>query len=327
MMGTGYLKLAELYMRVATEAVIAAAYHLRGLRFEPPRTGKTIGRAGHGGAPAHSVDVDMDEALRGVIYEFNKEIVFMGEESAAGANLRPQRIFAYCDPVDGTTNLRALDLGWAIVVFFERVRSDGERFAHLGGAIYTSSGTIVSWARGGVAGVTRIHHPAAPVYDFSVGIAVPNAEDVGTRAAGPRTLILKRGADDAPSKLLRGGSSKLIAAVAASGERRRLLDELYDFTGTGFNVWTIGGNPMIAPLLVGDLGAVIEVERVDLHDAVYLMPLVIAGGHVFDHDGREINVFSAFENAPRTTVEPFVAVVSPAVADDIRRLRRLRPAA
>jgi fructose-1,6-bisphosphatase/inositol monophosphatase family enzyme len=321
--------LSEIYMRMAIEQVRAAGVHLRGLRAERQPETLTFSREGHLGTAAHPYDVEMDEALRSLVYAQDPTAVFTGEESDAGANLRARKIFVRCDAIDGTTNMLAIDTGYAIVVFYERVRSDGRGISHLAGAIYQGNGVIVAWCRHGATGTVHVLYPAAPTYDFEPQTTVIPGRKATTEAGlKPRRVTLRRGRDGAPSRRLRAGDSKKIAAVAASEERSGLVRLLYDFSDPDVTFYNFAGNPLAEPLLLGDLGAIIEVKSPQLHDCAYLMPLRIAGGQVLDHDGRPIDVFETFERiGTDRRMEPFVATASLEVAADILEMRRFSAAA
>jgi hypothetical protein len=125
-----------------------------------------------------------------------------------------------------------------------------------------------------------------------------------------------------------------IAAVAGTPNRLEEVNLSYDifskaktrFASQRRWLSTIAGNPCIAPLLVGDLGAIIEPRDVKMYDAIYLIPLVLAGGHVYSLSSRnEIDPFEIFSmDLPLTrTMGPFVASVDPEPLKQLRELNIL----
>ncbi len=314
-----------IYGEIARDLVTAggsfvAAKHRAGIL--QPEGVSTVGRSGHPGAPAHSLDVDADQFMREALRQVAPEAIYLSEESASGVNLVPGKLLFHCDPIDGTTLLRSLGFGWAVVGYFEKVRSDGKSVAHLGGAIYIAGGPVISWARTSREGYVRLDFPPVPAYDVGSTIDVPEAADVLSFAGEQQTIWLERGDDDEAPIHLRSGDARYVAPVAASPARRAGLLDRYDVART--NLWTLGGNPAIGALLVLELGATIEVESVELHDGVFLVPLKIAGGHIEALDGYLLDVVSIFESIdPERRLPPFIAAADPDVARHIRALRRI----
>jgi hypothetical protein len=112
---------------------------------------------------------------------------------------------------------------------------------------------------------------------------------------------------DADDRPLAPGDPKRVAVVAATAERRRALNASWHLR----DLWvsTLAGNPLVAPLLLGELGAIIEVRPVKLYDALYLIPLMLAGGAVVNDSLEVIDVRRAFSevNSVRRSIGPFVA--------------------
>jgi hypothetical protein len=270
------------------------------------------------------LDIEMDRAMRAYAQALLPGSVYKSEESDSGINLVAQTDIVRVDPIDGTTNLVTLHMSYAVVILIERVRSDGS-IAHVAGAIYSSTGEVVSWGAVKPHGVVRIDFPSFPSYADDTELMLPEADKLLAASKTPRSIILKRQGDGSPSRMLRPGIPTRVAAVAASPKRRAELEKMYDLGAGDLWLSTIGGNPLAAALLVGDLGAIIETERILLHDCAYLVPLRLLGGKVTSHDGFPIDVFEAFESSrePRM-MEPFVAAVNSEVAESVRRWRRPR---
>jgi hypothetical protein len=77
---------------------------------------------------------------------------------------------------------------------------------------------------------------------------------------------------------------------------------------TDFWLVNTAGNPIVAPLLCGELGAVYEPKALQLHDAAYLVPLAMAGGRVTTPTGAALDVFGHFsELGSERTIGPFIA--------------------
>jgi hypothetical protein len=89
-------------------------------------------------------------------------------------------------------------------------------------------------------------------------------------------------------------------------------------------ITTLGGNPLITPLLLGHLGAIIEPHEVKVHDAAYLIPLVLSGGIVVDFDGNPLRVLEAGFNGwsrQNRMIGPFIASVSQRAVDELLSIK------
>ncbi len=284
------------------------------------------------GYPPGKIDAVMDRFIAGRVNAKVPSATYMSEESTV--NLAPEMgdIIAWCDPLDGTTNALTVLSDYAIVLFFEEYRSVGPEhrsgFDHLGGAIASSDGTVVSWQQYQNSGEVWVDWAS----DFwPAATDTPAAESLLDIDPKPVPFSVQVGID-VPIRP-RQGKSNRIASVAAPATHRNELDEIYDLTlvesggngdtkRTSEDRWlsTLGGNPCIAPLLLGQLGAIIEPTMVDKHDAIYLVPLTLAGGKVIDLQSRKgirpLDVFTMME--PGGTIEPFIAFINDDVLKQLR---------
>jgi fructose-1,6-bisphosphatase/inositol monophosphatase family enzyme len=239
----------------------------------------------------------MNRWMQERLAQVDPTIEYWSEEAHRTFYPRPRLKIARADPVDGTTNAVTTFSGFAVVLFFEIIGRTGQHVVHLAGAIGSASGMVVSWdARDELVSVT---------WD-------------------ERELLLKRDVDDLRAAAVKQGDEMSIASNAAKPARRRLLNKYFDFTDEETWLVTQAGNPIIGPLLLGQLGAVIEPRPVKLHDAAYLVPLHLAGGVVRSLDNQPLGLdeyFSRLASRERE-VPPFVAAADAAAADRIFLRRR-----
>jgi hypothetical protein len=266
----------------------------------------------------------MDQLVRQMVMREFPDCVYLSEEGMATVYPDPGDVFAWCDPLDGTTNAFTMFSGYAVVLFFEQWT--GNRFEHLAGAIASADGTVVSWHRFRGSGDVYIDWPE----DFSWPSQTQAAET--HRSTTKETNQTPRW----QTRLGPGGAMQphagvlaRVAAVAGTPNRLSEVHLVYDVfspikTKLAFQrrwLATVAGNPYIAPLLVGDLGAIIEPREVTMYDAVYLIPLVLAGGHVYSLVNRnEIDPLQIFSlgNPLTRTMGPFLASVSPNALEQLR---------
>lgn len=154
-------------------------------------------------------------------------------------------------------------------------------------------------------------------------------------SAGPeRGYAVRVGRDKTAYTCPANGSPLRLAAVATSPNRRKALDDHFDFAvetaesedDSGVYISSLGGNPLLLPLLLGDLGAVLEIKGQKLHDAVFLLPLVLAGGFVvYWKSGEPVDVWSVFSESAvdRRRIGPYVAAVSTDAIEVVMRHRRV----
>lgn len=249
-------------------------------------------------------------------------VIYCSEESPRNLYPEPGDIVAWSDPLDGTTNAFTYFTGYAVVLYFDRFIND--RYDHLAGAIASSEGSIVSWQHFRGDGEVWIDWPD----DMRWPGLTPKVENDTARAipTPPRRVGVGRVADVDPFVTggrvipVFGGVPRRLASVASTASRKEDLDRILDLgrdngapdKQNDVVLSTLAGNPLVSALLVGQLGAIIEPHAVKLHDAAYLIPLVMAGGVVVDLDDNEINVFRAFEEVDpsRRRIGPFIAAAS-----------------
>ncbi|HEX6501102.1 MAG TPA: hypothetical protein VF054_19040 [Micromonosporaceae bacterium] len=280
------------------------------------------GVSDQGGFEPTKIDAMMDRVIESLVSSRMPGVIYCSEESPRNLYPEPGDIVAWSDPLDGTTNAFTFFGGYAVVLYFDRFIHG--RYDHLAGAIASSDGTIVSWQRFHDDGEVWIDWPDEMRWP---GLKAGSENGVArTPATPPYRVGVGRIGDDDPLATagrvipLFGGVRKRLASVASTVSRREDLDRILDLgredgppdRQTDMVLSTLAGNPLVSALLVGQLGAIVEPHAVKLHDAAYLIPLVLAGGVVVDLNDNEINVFRAFEQVEpaRRRVGPFIAAAS-----------------
>lgn len=286
------------------------------------------------------IDAMMDRLIELRVRELSPGATYLSEENRKTVSPDPGDIYAIADPLDGTTNAFTVFGAYSVALYFDRFTGTG--FDHLGGAIASADGSIVSWqnfrnGEGEVwidwpeeliwpttepAGESPIRHASIATTAPPLGIQVARNRRAGAAWASR------------PLTELHHGLSSRLAAVSYTVGRRAELDALFDLKPqptdeeTRTYISSFAGNPAITPLLVGELGAVIETRSVKLHDAAYLIPLVLAGGIVVDFTDTEINVLRSFQRHDGTDllgrqIGPFIAATDDLVLSTVlSRLRR-----
>jgi hypothetical protein len=320
---TGSVSLGEVYQTLSRRIVKRAINRARDLLREEVRSasvGSTISHPGHRGSAADKIDADMDEVLEGLVKTYSPNALFLSEERHRTFHPRARQIVARADPVDGTKNALRLFSAYAVAVYFERVSRDADHLTHLAGAIATAHGEVVSWCKHRHGGEVLIEWPKTLPWDES-----ESDQDDGV-VEGDFAVHLVRENEQLHAPGLRPGVAQAVAAVATTEERRNLpLFKKLGLEQAANELWvsTCGGNPMIAPLLLGDLGAIIEPkEDVSVDDALYLIPLALAGGEVMGASGESMEVFEPFRafNEEERRIGPFVATIG----QDSKRFWRAR---
>lgn len=305
-------RVANVCAEVVADANTITRRAIRGQYVAYP-TSKEVPRRGHAGDPTRHLDVVVDRSMQSRFVALvsalpvpDHEVVYNSEESQAPYGDQESPILGWADPVDGTTNAYTLTSGYANVMFadhYEPGEAEGgePRLRHLGGAIATSHGEVVKWFVSGSSGVVTIDWRDDSIAPTSVG--------------GPLSTVQ-----------VRDGVERRVAAVATSYARRRRLAETFDFdTPDPYWVANGAGNPLIVPLLVGELGAVIETETVAIHDAAFLIPLVLAGGHVVSLDGEPMNPIltaAEFQREDRVLSDGYIASASKSHIEALLARRR-----
>jgi hypothetical protein len=295
------------------------------------------------GYPATRLDSQMNRRIQQHVGRRTPRATYWSEENRSNVFPEDGDVFAWCDPLDGTTNAFTVFGGYAVVLFYEVYRDQG--FEHLAGAIASSSGEIVSWQKFGGSGEVWIDWPSDFVWPSLEGgpahesqsESVIWAREVDVTDPVPKGVEigqLRSGAGDIGAEVpIQAGYKRRFASVATTVARRERLFKDFDLHSADSSsrkdrLWlsTCAGNPLIAPLLLGDLGAIIEVESVRLHDAAYLIPLLLAGGKVVNPDESELPVYRAFfePNPEARTIGPFVAAASGEAIRELMTRRRSR---
>ncbi|MEU3455127.1 hypothetical protein ABZ671_16235 [Micromonospora sp. NPDC006766] len=286
------------------------------------------------------IDAVMDRLIEQRVRQLSPGATYISEENRKTVSPDPGDIYAIADPLDGTTNAFTMFGAYSVVLYFDRFT--GNEFDHLGGAIASSDGSIVSWQnfRNGE-GEVWIDWPEN--FDWPTTDATAETDTIQPATQIPRPplgiqVARKRRAGGSwagrPQAEIHHGLSTRMAAVSYSTGRRADLDDHFDFKPRADDgesrlyVSSFAGNPVIAPLLVGQLGSVVETRAVKLHDAAFLIPLVLAGGLVVDFTDTEINVLRCFQQHDGADplarrIGPFIAAADDTVLETVlRRLRR-----
>jgi hypothetical protein len=92
-----------------------------------------------------------------------------------------------------------------------------------------------------------------------------------------------------------------VAAVAASPERRKKLQEVLDrLSLVPDALYTLGGTPLAPALIGGDLEMLIEPNAVSLHDSALLIPHQILGGEITDLRLKPFDYLGEYERCALT---------------------------
>ncbi len=308
---------ADLWRRVSSDIAKRGLNHAHALLRQnaiSPFRGHTEAPQKARGDATHWIDAEMRRAMALFVSEAtNGEALYVGEEEKVPVNLKRGDLLARTDELDGTTNSLTLFGGYAIVVFIERVRKDEESVVHVAGAIAAATGEVTSWSRDAGDSVVEIEWPK-PLSWGESGDSTRFDEPNGTEGENTFTLTLRRDRDDQRAQGLRPGSQNRIAANAAHRDRRALVTSaLGNLLDGDENYWMSNGagNPLVAPLLAGELAAIYEPKSLELHDAAFLVPLYLAGGNIRYLEGGNLDVVAHFEElGSQRTIGPFVAGAS-----------------
>jgi hypothetical protein len=282
-----------------------------------PFKGRTEAPVKARGDATHWIDAEMRKSMRVFVEEVTGgKAIYVGEEENVPHNLTHRDILARTDELDGTTNCLTLFSAFAIVVFIERVRRQEESVSHVAGAIAAATGEVTSWSRDQHGeGKVMIEWPTS----FSWGGEDGGQADVVP--AVPFQLELNKDPDAEPSPALRPGLPNRIAVNAAHASRRTLLNgAMGKALAEDAELWVANhaGNPLVAPLLGGELSAIYEPKALQLHDAAYLIPLYLAGGKIRSPEGAYVDVLGHFEELGSSrTIGPFIAGTSKAAVDRV----------
>ena len=266
---------------------------------------------GHPGKPALAIDISAQAHLERTVGLDRQvpelgQLVLLGEEVSQPKwdPSHPDRVsLIRCDPVDGTSALAHSAEGFASVVTVESRRDSGQPWKHLAGAIVRSDGLAVSWSRRTVLAhhvlldmtITPSPSFSPPVTEYS---EIPRLRSIDITEEH-RMLVAHSGA----------------AVAAQSNKRRQQMSARYSPLIANAEFFDFkAGNPSVWQLCKGLLGWVIEPNRTTIHDSIFLYPFDSLGGHVVDHDYRQIDVLRLVEEhagpeALEKTVPPYIAYV------------------
>jgi hypothetical protein len=322
---SGQMETAAVYRMIALEIVAEALnVALRELRAQvaegrvnPPAISSAPGQPGF---EPTKIDTVMDRLIESRITALAPGAIYCSEELRRSTFLEERQVIAWSDPLDGTTNCFTFFTGFAVVVYFDRYVNG--RLDHLAGAIASADGSVVSWQHFRGMGEVWVDFPEELSWPSRGIPSVPVQGQVSTSATSIELVpaSLAGSTRFAGTTVPHNGVASRLASVSSTEGRFRDVGKLFDIwhedaTGTNDRTMlsTLAGNPLVCPLLLGQLGSVVEVRAVQLHDAAYLLPLTLLGGHVVDPvDGRQVDVLRAFsEVAPdRRRIGPFVAATS-----------------
>jgi len=307
----------ETAVTVAKQGLNAARALLRQHAIEPYQ-GWTEAPRKDRGDQTHWIDAEMRDVMSRLVAEASGGgAIHVGEEEQIPMNMVGGEVLARTDELDGTTNALTLFSSFAIVVFIERVRSNRESVTHVAGAIAAATGEVTSWSREqGGKNKVLIEWPAPFSWEDEGG-----GESDATGVVVPKQLLLESDHETEVAAALRPGTLGRLASNASRHDRRLLIGEAM---GRALrqedDLWlsNAGGNPVIAPLLAGELSAVYEPKSLELHDAAYIVPLYLAGGEIWSPHGNRIDVLRQFQKlGSRREIGPFVAGTSTEAVDRI----------
>ncbi|WP_158711638.1 FIG domain-containing protein [Streptomyces xylophagus] len=284
--------------------------------------------AGQRGYPPTKIDVVMNDYLGNLVRARVPEVQYFSEESSTNDFPTQGRLYARCDPLDGTTNAFTALGAYAVVLYFEEYKND--KYNHLAGAIASSDGTIVSWEHfGGSIGEVWIDWPS----DFNWPSLEGRDEYLNNSAGSGDDPGFGKQVGKPNGTPLHGAKLRRVAVVASTVKRWRDVISRFNLTSEPDSnapkeeqrwLSTLGGNPFVTPLLLGELGVIIEPHKIKLHDAAYLIPLTLAGGTVVDFHDIDIPVVTTAFSDPSNErgVGPFIASTN---EDGIKEIFKVKP--
>lgn len=283
--------LAEDYRQIAKKGTIAAMSAVKAELFEGiPQNDGAPERAlsynpAHSGDTPEPIDAVATAAAEDVVRTelrargiHDREILSAGEEAGNGTHLvKPETYLHRSDSLDGSTSALARLLGHSSVCAIDRSRSDGTA-RHYAGAIYNSSGWLVSWEHYSARNVARGSYPrlAGAVFISNPAWDLPEIELTAIRWDRREATL---------------------AAVAHNQSRRAGVEAIADRLGIAHDsaFWTAGGTPLAPALLCGQIGALIEPNAVSLHDSLLLLPYQLLGGEILTPVGDPMDYMHIYE--------------------------------
>ena len=278
------------------------------------RGGDYTGRSHESGADQIEIDQRMNQRDRSFILEktdcvrdeWGARLILTGEEERGGTFVaatgnpppwEPDDVVVITDSPDGSTNAKSYGEGYSsVAVAFQRIKDDWQ---HIGGAIAASNGFTVSWS-----GLGWVF--ARPSDGESQWRQI-------RRARGRRSVS---------------------ASVATRVSRYRGFRRNLDSTTELANV--LAGTPCIFPLLVLDLGVVIEPRPQKPYDAAHIIPAMMAGCSVTnlgdrvpwtldDAVGFFVEYLEHFHNEPEKLIVPPFRIDSEPVRTVLKDVVREKP--
>jgi hypothetical protein len=308
----------EIAVTISKRGVNAAHALLRQHAIAPYR-GRTEAPKKNRGDATHWIDAEMRSRMSEIVRDATKDgAVYVGEEENIPLNLSHGDFLARTDELDGTTNALTLFSAFAIVVFIERVRRNEESVSHVAGAIAAATGEVTSWSREQSGRDNVVIEWPAP---FSWGEQTQGGDSDEPVAATPYRLELDCDKDSQAAPEMKPGKPGRIGVNANRHDRRTLLGKaMGKALEDDGDLWVsnCAGNPLIAPLLAGELSAIYEPKALQLHDAAFLVPLYLAGGEIWSPHGSQVDVLRHFERLDsRREIGPFVAGTTKRAVDRV----------
>ncbi len=208
-------------------------------------TGLSWTLEGHVGDEHDAVDVLTHEAVERELYEALPEgVVVLGEEVHRAGFVLEGGYIAFVDPVDGTGPARDLLAGWACVILLYRLVAG--HLIPVGAAIADGSGRVTWMDEDG--------------HVFS------------------EHLLLNDGVRIVDQPTPREGISAL-ATVGAKPSARAGFRQLTSLFPDAV-AYTLGGTPLVGPLLLGEISAVVALEEQTAWDSTHLLIAAQVGAAV-----------------------------------------------
>ena len=254
----------------------------------------------HVGGPVETLDGIVTRKLHDECRaRFGSRIHFLGEESSTTAAIAPGDLGLQDDAVDGTLPAVSLGIGFA---------STGVLYLHLGHGVWTLISAGVATPNSTVTWVEKPGRPVGRIYSMD-----------------PST------SDETRIDAVRKGRSDVVSVVAATPEDRDTAEPL--LKDSSLTVFTLGGSPMLFPLLTAKLGAVVALKWQRPWDALALLAIdaedapatVVTSDGAVDRD----TVFGWFLASMSTnradSVPPHATVTNPdAIEPLVALLRKAR---
>jgi len=238
----------------------------------------------HVGDPQHLIDAAVLDAVENALRQDMPLVRVVGEESLRSL-IASEYPIAILDPVDGTKPATHLGHAWAVVLIILQVSPGRERLWIPAAGMLTSSGALLS-----------VFEEQGPVYVQLVDDDAPVVA-VADCAVGSNAQL----------------SLACVGAKAADWEGLwRLRTSFPEAT-----IFNVGGNPIAAGVLLGDLDAIVSFKPQSSWDALYALMVILANGVVGSIESNttfdKTEVLGWFRTPPHGT-EHEMKVVPPIIA-------------